>query len=341
MAATLRDVAERCAISRSLVSLALRGDDGVSRPRRELAVRTADELGLPVGSLARRRAQGAPLVLGVVVTEAANPFHDEALRSARATAQTLGFALRVVDGFRDPARLADGLEALHASRGSADGVLGVAVLSSRLAPARLAAAARDLPVAVLGSSGSALAGLGLGLDTVRADEEAGMRALVLHLAALGHRRTCFVAESDQPSTTRRAVAHAAVTAQLGAPGDHRVDDVEALAADPARIARHLGDGVTAFVATNDATAARLVAIADGAGLALPRMAAVTGFDGTGLGERLDLTSVDQPRVRMGARAVELVVERLRGRRGDRHEVLPTHLLPRGSTARAVAGHPLG
>ncbi|WP_176708670.1 LacI family DNA-binding transcriptional regulator [Curtobacterium flaccumfaciens] len=339
MAATLRDVAERCAISRSLVSLALRGDDGVSRPRRELAVRTADELGLPVGSLARRRAQGAPLVLGVVVTEAANPFHDEALRSARATAQTLGFALRVVDGFRDPARLADGLEALHASRGSADGVLGVAVLSSRLAPARLAAVARDLPVAVLGSSGSALAGLGL--DTVRADEESGMRALVLHLAALGHRRTCFVAESGHPSTTRRAVAHAAVTGQLGAPGEHRVDDVEALAADPARIARHLGDGVTAFVATNDATAARLVAIADGAGLALPRMAAVTGFDGTGLGERLDLTSVDQPRVRMGARAVELVVERLRGRRGDRHEVLTTHLLPRGSTARAVAGHPLG
>jgi DNA-binding LacI/PurR family transcriptional regulator len=116
VAATLRDVAERCAISRSLVSLALRGDDGVSRPRRELAVRTADELGLPVGTLARRRAQGAPLVLGVLVTEAANPFHDEALRSARATAQTLGFALRVVDGFRDPARLADGLEALHASR---------------------------------------------------------------------------------------------------------------------------------------------------------------------------------------------------------------------------------
>ncbi|PZE58300.1 hypothetical protein DEJ04_09560 [Curtobacterium sp. MCLR17_044] len=84
-----------------------------------------------------------------------------------------------------------------------------------------------------------------------------------------------------------------------------------------------------------------MAIADGAGLALLRMAAVTGFDGTGLGDRLDLTSVDQPRVRMGARAVELVVERLRGRRGDRHEVLPTHLLPRGSTAQAVAGHALG
>lgn len=76
-----------------------------------------------------------------------------------------------MDGFRDPPRLADGLEALHASRGSADGALGVAVLSSRLAPVRLAAVARDLPVAVLGSSGSALAGLGL--DTVRADEESG------------------------------------------------------------------------------------------------------------------------------------------------------------------------
>lgn len=330
MTATLRDVARRTGMSRSLVSLALRGDDGVSAPRRELAVRAADELGLPVGSLARRRAAGAPLVLGILLTERANPFHAEVLRSAQATADTLGFALRVVDAFRDDDRLASGLEALHTSTGSADGVLGVAVVSSRLPPAALAAAAVDLPVAVLGSAGEALAGRGV--DTVRSDEESGMRELVLHLTAAGHLRTCFVGETDHPSTTRRGRAYAAAMALL--PTDGRAQDVGSLVADPARIARLLGDGVTAFVTANDATAARLVSAAAGVGLRLPGIASVTGFDGTALAERLDLTTVDQPRARMGARAVELVVERLRGRRVERHEVLPTRLEQRGSVRAA-------
>ncbi|OIH96585.1 hypothetical protein BIU90_16955 [Curtobacterium sp. MCBA15_001] len=317
-------------MSRSLVSLALRGDDGVSPERRAEAVRVADVVGLPVGALARRRAAGGPLVIGALVTEAANPFHADVLASARATAETLGFQLRVVDGFRDGDRLRSGLEALHASRGSADGVLGVAVLSSRLAPTGLAAVAVDLPVAVLGSSGDVLRGLGT--DTVRSEEAAGMHELLVHLASLGHVRTCFVTESGHPSTTRRARAYAAAAGWLCSPGDLRSDDVDAIVADPTRIARHLGDGVTAFVATNDATAARLVSTARAVGIRLPGMAAVTGFDDTALASRLDLTSVDQPRRRMGARVVELVVERLRGRRVERHEVLPTRLEPRGSSA---------
>lgn len=329
MTATLGDVAQRTGLSRSLVSLALRGDDGVSQPRRALAVRAAGELRLPVGALARRRAEGGPLVLGVLATEVANPFHEAVLHSVSATAETLGFALRIVDGRRDGARMASCLEALHASRTSADGVLGVAVLSSRLASSALAVVATDLPVAVLGSSGDDLAGLGL--DTVRSDEEAGVRDLMLHLAAMGHRRTCFVAESDHRSSTRRAAAHAASAGWL-CPGDQlRVDTVRALSADPSRIARHLGDGVTAFVAANDATAALLGTAARSVGLRLPGLAAVTGFDGTDLAARLDLTSVVQPHRRMGARVIELLVERLRGRRGDRHEVLPTLLDPRGST----------
>ncbi|KQS09024.1 hypothetical protein ASG04_08995 [Curtobacterium sp. Leaf183] len=335
MTVTLADVATATGLSRSLVSLALRGDDGVSAPRRDRAVRAADELGLPVGALARRRASGDPLVIGILVTEAANPFHAEVLASARATAATLGFDLRVVDAFRGDARLVAGLEALHDSRGSADGVLGVAVVSSRLASARLAAVARDLPVAVLGSGAGRL--VGVGVDTVGADEESGMRGLLLHLASLGHVRTCFVAESPYPSTTRRALVHAEVAGRIGAAADVRVADVDALVDDPGRIARQLGEGVTAFVAANDSTAARLLAAARDAGLDLPRMAAVTGFDGTALAARLDLTSVDQPRRRMGARVVELVVERLRGRRVERHEVLPTVLVPRGSAAALATG----
>lgn len=330
MTATLGDVATRTGMSRSLVSLALRGDDGVSRPRRAEAVRCADALGLPVGALARRRADGGPLDVGVLVTEAANPFHAEVLASAHVTAGTLGFTLRVVDAGRDEARLLAGLEALHASHGSAHGVLGVAVVSSRLAAVPLAAVAADLPVAVLGSSGDLLAGTGL--DTVRSDEESGMREVLLHLAALGHRRTCFVRESRHPSTVRRAREHAAFASRLWSSDDRRVDDVGSLEADPSRIARHLGEGVTAFVAVNDPTAGRLVSAARAVGIRLPGMAAVTGFDDTALASRLDLTSVDQPRARMGARVVELVVERLRGRRTERHEVLPTRLEARASSA---------
>lgn len=331
MTATLAEVALRTGMSRSLASLALRGDDGVSAERRAQAVRAADALGLPVGALARRRADGAPLVLGVVVTEGAGAFHGAVLRSAIASAAALGLELRVVDGDRDEARLRSGLAELHASAVSTarDAVLGLVVLSSRLPSEALAAAARDVPVAVVGSSGDRLAGLGV--DTVRSDEESGMHEVMMHLAALGHVRTCFVAESRHASTTRRAHEHAVTARRLWSATDLHVDDIAGLAADPTRIARHLGDGVTAFVAANDSTAARLVASAREAGLRLPGIAAVTGFDDTAPAAVMDLTTVEQPRDRLGARAVELVVERLRGRRTERHEVLPTRLVTRGST----------
>ena len=66
----------------------------------------------------------------------------------------------------------------------------------------------------------------------------------------------------------------------------------------------------------------------GTGLVLIAIGAILRYAVKDEWDVVDLTTVGQPCRRMGARVVELVVERLRGRRVVRHEVLPTVLVPR-------------
>ena len=323
----LRAVADRAGASRSLTSLALRGDDGVSPARRAEIVRAADALGVAVGALARRRAEGGPLVLGVVVDDDEAPRPDELLAGARSAAEALGFVVRRVGG-EPGAGLPSALEAVHRQAGGPGSPLGLLVVGGAPSRRSLASARADHPVVLVGAGGAEHAPPGV--DTVRADEEEGMRCLMLHLASVGHVRTCFVGASDDARTARRARAHAATAEWLCSAADVRADAAD-LPDDPARLARHVGEGVTAFVAADDRIAARLVAAVSALGLPLPGSVAVTGFGDDPVAGGLGLTTVAAPAERLGARAVELLVERLRGRRADHHVVLPTDLVRRAST----------
>jgi len=60
---------------------------------------------------------------------------------------------------------------------------------------------------------------------------------------------------------------------------------------------------------------------------------VLGYDDVAMAAHpaISLTSVDQPGERMGARAVEMLLERIAGRTAAVHEIFEVELKPRGST----------
>jgi DNA-binding LacI/PurR family transcriptional regulator len=174
------------------------------------------------------------------------------------------------------------------------------------------------------------------------DVEAALRG-TRHLINLGHRRIAFVRTEDPSGFCwssrerlvgyRRALRSAglAVDEELVAritPGSRRsvveaVGHLLSLAGPP-----------TAVFAEADDIAAQVLAVLRAERIDVPGRISVLGFDDQEVARWLELSTVAQPAVEVGRRAGELVAAVVEGPRIDsaRHVVLPTTVVPRGSTA---------
>jgi DNA-binding LacI/PurR family transcriptional regulator len=94
---------------------------------------------------------------------------------------------------------------------------------------------------------------------------------------------------------------------------------------------------TAVFAFSDEVAAGALRSLRRAGIAVPGAMSVIGIDDHPLAELCDLTTVRQPVELQGIRSARLALEMLNaGPVGERHIVVPTHLVIRGTTG-AVGG----
>jgi len=175
----------------------------------------------------------------------------------------------------------------------------------------------------------------VGLDNFTAGFELGR-----HLAGAGYRQIRFVARPRFPSTTdlrmaglREALIQAGLSvarhwAWFGEPDD------------PAFVGQFMRGGrPDALVCSNDRTAAMLMQTLTAQGVRLPADLAIAGFDDVRYATLLavPLTTMRQPCRDIGLVAVELMADRLAGRRMPARSILlPATLIARGSTKRAGA-----
>ena len=136
--------------------------------------------------------------------------------------------------------------------------------------------------------------------------------LAEHLLGRGCRRIVFVARREFPSTTdlRVAGARAAIGRTEKAQLEFAVGDPE----DGPWLGRVLKNAAAdAVIASNDATAARVLRTLQGVGCKVPADVKVAGFDDVGYASLLApaLTTMRQPCAALGAAAVEAMLGRLR------------------------------
>jgi len=173
--------------------------------------------------------------------------------------------------------------------------------------------------------------------TVICDNYQGIGLGVDHLYELGHRRIGFAIEGDalNVESEARLAAFKAHMERVGLPID--ANDVLDIRKDREALTTYLSAGPkhTALMVHADGLAADIVRTAPKYGIWVPDDLSVIGFDSTEFCDELQpkLTSVSQPLLEMGARAIDILMKAISEPATDPVElILPCGLDVRGSTA---------
>jgi LacI family repressor for deo operon, udp, cdd, tsx, nupC, and nupG len=331
------DVAQRAGVSTATVSRALSRPELVSEPVRARVQAAVKELGYQLNVAGRSLRTLRSLKILVTVPDISNPFFSNVIRGAEQAARASGFSVVLGDTSHDPA-----LEDQYAAMVLGREVDGLVFLGHRL-PAPLAALtdASDAPPIVNGCEYSP----GLGVSGVHIDNASAGHDATRLLIELGHRRIGVITGPLESPLSRDRLSGVEAAASQAGPhvelsvrqGDFSVE----AGFDEAR--RLIAEGVRAIFCFSDEMAIGALHAGRAEGLSCPEDISVIGFDDIRFAEHTapPLTTIRQPAADIGRRAVELLVQHIRGEL-DAPKVLtlPHELIVRGSTGRA-RGRPLG
>lgn len=328
-------------MSVATVSRALRGLTNVAPATRRRVEAAARELDYVPSPSASRLAAGRTTVVGVVLPSLGTWYHGQVLAAVHDTASRHAHDVLAIV-IADPNDRDRFLRDLP-FRKRVDSLLIVDVPFGGDELDRLRAT--GVAVVVTGAASEAAASVGI-------DDRAAGHEAIEHLLSLGHRDIACIEGSisepfrfSGPNGRSRGVADALALAGIEAPPERRV--VADWTADGG--ARAMGELLEAATTPPTAVFAFSDDMAFGAlgelrrrDLAVPRDVSVMGFDDHSLGTHLGLTTVQQPVRSIGVRATERLLDEVRnGRRTTSHEVLPTRLVVRSTTAApstADSGH---
>lgn len=336
--ATLKTISDESGFSITTVSRALAGYADVNERTRQLIIDIADRLGYQPNLTARHLRSKHTNTLGMVIPLTAyysDQFFMTLLSGVGQQAARFGYDLLLSAQMR-------GEEEISAYRRMVDGsrVDGMVLARVRQHDTRLdylKGSAR--PYVVFGHADED------DYPYIDVDGKTGIRQMVHHFAAYGHRRIALIAAPDDLAfAPLRLAGYWAALDDLGLPRDPRLVVTGDLSADSgaAAVTQLLGqpDPPTAILACNDQMALGAMAAITARGLRVGDDVAVAGFDDIPAAANASppLTTIRQPIFEIGQSLAQTLIGLIRGEAvHDLHVLLDPELVIRASSGKPRAG----
>lgn len=333
--ASIKDVALRARVSTTTVSHVVNHTRFVSdkvRAEVEAAIR---ELGYVPSAVARSLKSNTTKTIGMLIPNCSNPYFAEIVRSVEDHCFGAGYTLILCNTDDDPHRQGVYLQVLSEKR-----IDGMIIISTGEDEAlRRLLQGLPIPTVLLDRE----------IDEIHCDlvETAHLQGGLMatqHLIDLGHRRiACLAGPADlNPSAQRitgwrTALAQSGLTAQAADLLWHSdfssqggFTTMQSILASP--------QPPTAVFVCNDLMGIGALSAAHEAGVRVPQDMSLIGFDDIELARFASpaLTTIAQPKHRIGVTAVDMLLERIQGGRVQARQVLlQPNLVVRHSTAGVI------
>jgi DNA-binding LacI/PurR family transcriptional regulator len=329
----LKDIARLANVSVMTVSKALRGAPDVSAATRARIRAIALQTGYVPDSLAQGLRTRATRLFGLVIPSITDPVFARVVLAIEERVHELGYDLLLVHTLNQPEREERGIRRLLARR--VEGLFISPVYrfetESRIYQE---IAAHKIPTVLLGAPAPFC-------KSFPAVESEGLLAsyqVTQHLLQLGHRRIAYLTGPPAAPWARERLEgyRRALREAHGEVDDRLIFAAGNTLEDGAKAALQMLDeqcAATAVQAVNDLVAVACAQTLLAQGFKIPEDVSVAGFGNILLAEyfRVPLTTVRQPKFRLGAAAVDLMIKLIRGEPAEFRR-LPAELILRQSTA---------
>jgi LacI family transcriptional regulator, repressor for deo operon, udp, cdd, tsx, nupC, and nupG len=328
--ATIEDVARTAGVSMATVSRALRGMPNVAEGTRNKVLAVAESLNYRPDPHASRLAAGRTYAVGMAVPLIGRWYFSQVVSGARDVFAAAGYDLLLfqVGSGAERSRFVHEWGVLDKR------VDGLLLVDLRLDPSELDAVRRA------GTTVVAVGDRYDGFPAVTVDNPAGAATAVQHLINLGHQDIGLIGDepgalpfsvpSDREAGWRDALTDAGLVArkELVVAGRFTVDGGHRAMTQLLAQRNH----PTAVFAMSDEMALGAIKAVRDHGMRVPDDISIVGFDGHELGDVMDLTTITQPVIESGRQAGRFLLEAIGGDASAPHQVMPTELVVRRTTA---------
>jgi len=328
----LKDIAEQAGVSVMTVSKALRDGPDVSAATKTRIKLMAQQMGYVPDSSAQGLRTRTTKLLGLAISSLNNPIFSGVVLAIQERAYELGYDVLLANTLNVPEREEACIQRFLARR--VEGLLlRPAYRMGTEARVYRQLLARRIPTVLLGHT----APFCNQFVSVATDDLLASFSATQHLLKLGHKRIAFLAGPlSTPWTQERFEGYRRALREAGMEVDDRlVFQAGRTIEDGAKAALQLineSTDATAVQAVNDLVAIGCADTLLKQGIRIPQDISVAGFGNTLLSQyfRVPLTTLRQPKLRLGMAAMDSLVELLRGGRPESKR-LPADLVVRAST----------